>query len=58
MMITKKGYARLNRSQISTGLMAAVVGRLPETERYTEARTIMQVILTVITKPYLSASVT
>ena len=31
--ITKKGYARLNKSQTSTGLMLEVEGRLVETER-------------------------
>ena len=40
----RKGQVRLKRSQISTGLMLAVLGRLPDTERYTEASTIMHVL--------------
>ena len=37
----------MNRSQTSTGLMDDVVGKLLETERYTEVRTIMQVMFAV-----------
>ena len=32
MMMTMPGYTRLNKSQISTGLMLGVVGKLLETE--------------------------
>ena len=47
-MITRNGYTKLNRSQISIGLIEAVGGKLLDTDRYIEARTIMDVILMVI----------
>ena len=53
MTMMKKGYERLRRSQNSTGLIAGVMGRLADTETYTEASTIMQVIFTVIIKSNL-----
>ena len=51
-MMTRKGKARLTRSQISTGLILSVLGRVEETERYTEVSTIMQVMLTVMIRSY------
>ena len=44
----KKGYAKLQRSHTSTGLMLGVLGREEDTDKYTEVRTIMQVMFTVI----------
>ena len=55
-MMTKNGYARLNKSQTSTGLIVAVLGKLLETERYTNDRTIMQVMLTVMMRLYASSA--
>ena len=45
--ITNKGYARLHRSHTSTGFIVGVPGREVETDRYTEANTIIQVMLMV-----------
>ena len=47
-IVIKKGYARLKRSHSSTGFMLGVLGKLEETDKYTEARTIIQVMFTVI----------
>ena len=55
MTMIKKGYERLRRSQNSTGLIVGVMGRLADTETYTEASTIMQVMFTVIIKSNLLA---
>ena len=55
-MMTRKGKARLTRSQISTGLILSVLGRVEETERYTEVSTIMQVMLTVINRSVLPST--
>ena len=46
-MMIRNGYAKLKRSQISTGLIFGVLGRLEETDKYTEVSTIMQVMFTV-----------
>ena len=43
----RKGNARLNISQIATGFVSEVVGKLEDTEMKMEARTIMQVMLMV-----------
>ena len=53
--MTRKGYARLNRSHTSTGLMIAVLGREADTEREMEASTIMLVMLMVYTRSYLES---
>ena len=50
--ITRKGYARLNRSHVSTGLIVRVPGRDSDTERYTDVSTIIQVMLMVKIRSY------